>query len=36
MILETAMRMGADLFNPLLSEMDRKQPEYVYGTVKEA
>jgi len=34
MILETAMRMGMDLFKPILTEMDRNQPEYVNGSVK--
>ncbi len=34
MILETAMRMGKDLFKPLFEEMDRKGPEYVKGEVK--
>ena len=34
MILDTAMRMGKDLFKPLFEEMDRKAPEYVKGEVK--
>lgn len=34
MILDTAMRMGKDLFKPLFEEMDRKAPEYVNGEVK--
>ena len=34
MILDTAMRMGKDLFKPLFEEMDRKGPEYVNGEVK--
>ena len=34
MILDTAMRMGKDLFKPLFEEMDRKAPEYVGGEVK--
>jgi alkylation response protein AidB-like acyl-CoA dehydrogenase len=34
MIMETAMRMGKDLFKPLFEEMDRKGPEYVNGEVK--
>ena len=34
MILDTAMRMGKDLFKPLFEEMDRKAPEYVNGEVR--
>ncbi len=34
MILDTAMRMGKDMFKPLFEEMDRKAPEYVNGEVK--
>ena len=34
MVLETAMKMGKDLFKPTLHEMDRNQPEYVNGEVK--
>jgi butyryl-CoA dehydrogenase len=34
MILDTAMRMGKDLFKPLFEEMDRQAPEYVNGEVK--
>ena len=34
MILDTAMRMGKDLFKPLFEEMDRKGPEYINGEVK--
>ncbi|MCK7503183.1 MAG: acyl-CoA dehydrogenase family protein [Desulfobacterales bacterium] len=34
MVMETAMKMGKDLFKPLLTEMDRNQPEYVGGEVK--
>ena len=34
MIMETAMRMGKDLFKPLFTEMDRQAPEYVKGEVK--
>ncbi|MDQ5985956.1 MAG: Butyryl-CoA dehydrogenase [Syntrophus sp. SKADARSKE-3] len=34
MVLETAMKMGKDLFKPTLHEMDRNQPEYVNGAVK--
>jgi butyryl-CoA dehydrogenase len=34
MILETAMRLGKDVFKPLFEEMDRNPPEYVAGEVK--
>jgi len=34
MILETALRMGKTIFKPLLTEMDRQQPEYVAGEVR--
>jgi alkylation response protein AidB-like acyl-CoA dehydrogenase len=34
MVLDTAMKMGKDLFKPILSEMDKNQPEYVDGVVK--
>jgi len=34
MTLDTAMKMGRDLFNPIFSEMDKVPPEYVDGTVK--
>ncbi len=34
MILDTAMRMGKDMFKPLFEEMDRQAPEYVNGEVK--
>jgi alkylation response protein AidB-like acyl-CoA dehydrogenase len=34
MVMETAMKMGKDLFKPVLHEMDRNQPEYVNGEVK--
>lgn len=34
MILETALRMGTDLFKPTFSEMDKNQPEYVQEQVK--
>ncbi len=34
MVIETAMKMGKDLFKPVLHEMDRNQPEYVNGEVK--
>ena len=34
MVMETAMKMGKDLFKPVLTEMDRNQPEYVKGAVK--
>lgn len=34
MIMDTAMRMGKDLFKPLFEEMDRKAPEYVKGEVR--
>ncbi len=34
MVMETAMKMGKDLFKPTLTEMDRNQPEYVGGEVK--
>jgi alkylation response protein AidB-like acyl-CoA dehydrogenase len=34
MVMETAMKMGKDLFKPSFTEMDRQQPEYVKGKVK--
>ncbi|MGA9109478.1 MAG: acyl-CoA dehydrogenase [Smithella sp.] len=34
MVIETAMKMGKDLFKPVLTEMDRNQPEYSGGAVK--
>ena len=34
MVMETAMKMGKDLFKPIFTEMDRQQPEYVNGEVK--
>src|SRR5664280_382531 len=34
MVLETAMKMGKDLFKPIFSEMDKQAPEYVKGEVK--
>lgn len=34
MVLDTAMKMGKDLFKPVLHEMDRDQPEYVNGEVR--
>ncbi|MDD5167726.1 MAG: acyl-CoA dehydrogenase [Syntrophales bacterium] len=34
MVMETAMKMGKDLFKPILAEMDKNQPEYVNGEVK--
>jgi len=34
MVLETAMKMGKDLFKPIVSEMDKQPPEYVKGQVK--
>jgi butyryl-CoA dehydrogenase len=34
MVIETAMKMGRDLFKPVLTEMDRNQPEYAKGAVK--
>ena len=34
MVMETAMKMGKDLFKPYFAEMDRNQPEYVDGKVK--
>jgi len=34
MVLDTAMKMGHDLFKPVHSEMDKIPPEYVDGTVK--
>lgn len=34
MLLDTAMKMGKTLFNPIFSEMDKKAPEYVNGEVK--
>ena len=34
MILETALKLGRDLFKPTLREMDKNQPEFVDGQVK--
>ena len=34
MVLDTAMKMGRDLFKPILSEMDKNPPEYVDGGVR--
>ena len=34
MILDTAMKLGKDIYKPLFEEMDRKGPEYVNGEVK--
>ena len=34
MVIETAMKMGKEIFKPILTEMDRNQPEYVNGEVK--
>jgi alkylation response protein AidB-like acyl-CoA dehydrogenase len=34
MILETALKLGKDLFKPTLQEMDKNQPEFVDGRVK--
>ena len=34
MILETALKLGRDLFKPSLREMDKNQPEFVDGQVK--
>jgi len=34
MVIETAMKMGRDLFKPVLTEMDRNQPRYENGEVK--
>jgi len=34
MVLETAMKLGRDLFKPVLAEMDRNQPQYINGEVK--
>ena len=34
MVIATAMKMGRDLFKPILSEMDKNPPEYVDGRVK--
>lgn len=34
MVMDTAMKMGKDLFKPIFSEMDKKPPEYVKGEVK--
>ncbi|HUN55146.1 MAG TPA: acyl-CoA dehydrogenase [Smithella sp.] len=34
MVMKTAMKMGKDLFKPVLTEMDRNQPEYAGGAVK--
>jgi len=33
-VLKTAMKMGKDLFKPIVSEMDKQPPEYVKGQVK--
>lgn len=33
MILETALKLGKDLFKPTLQEMDKNQPEFVDGRV---
>ena len=34
MVIDTAMKMGKDLFKPIFSEMDKNPPEYVKGQVK--
>lgn len=34
MVMDTAMKMGKDLFKPVFSEMDKNPPEYVDGKVK--
>ncbi|MCX7983236.1 MAG: acyl-CoA dehydrogenase [Syntrophales bacterium] len=34
MVIDTAMKMARDLFKPVLTEMDRKQPQYINGEVK--
>ena len=34
MVMDTAMKMGRDLFKPIFSEMDKNPPEYVKGQVK--
>lgn len=34
MVLETAMKMAKSLMKPVLTEMDRQQPEYADGRVK--
>ena len=34
MVMDTAMKMGKDLFKPIFSEMDKNPPEYVKGEVK--
>ena len=34
MILETALKLGRDLFRPSFREMDKNQPEFVGGRVK--
>jgi butyryl-CoA dehydrogenase len=34
MVMETALKLGKDLFKPVLGEMDRNQPEYTNGAVK--
>jgi len=34
MVLDTALKLGRDLFKPALREMDRNQPEFVNGRVK--
>jgi len=34
MILETALKLGRDLFKPILQEMDKNQPEFADGRVK--
>ena len=36
MVMDTAMKMGKDLFKPIFSEMDKNPPEYVKGEVKVA
>ena len=33
MVMETAMKMGKDLFQPIVAEMDKNPPEYVGGEV---
>jgi butyryl-CoA dehydrogenase len=34
MVMDTAMKMGKDIFKPIFSEMDKNPPEYVKGEVK--
>lgn len=34
MVIDTAMKMGRELFKPVLTEMDRNQPRYENGEVK--